>query len=70
MAQLDHDDFLEKSNEYDPSFIQAEADLRSGKNKKDFKACSSIFHGMDIKEKQFLVGDVFMRKYYTIFDRD
>lgn len=25
---------------------------------------------MDISEKMFLVGDVFMRKYYTIFDRD
>ena len=25
---------------------------------------------MDISRKMFLVGDVFMRKYYTIFDRD
>ena len=25
---------------------------------------------MDIKKKQFLVGGIFMRKYYTIFDRD
>ena len=25
---------------------------------------------MDISHKMFLVGDVFMRKYYTIFDRD
>jgi hypothetical protein len=25
---------------------------------------------MDIKNNMFLVGDVFMRKFYTIFDRD
>jgi hypothetical protein len=25
---------------------------------------------MDIKQSMFLVGDIFMRKYYTIFDRD
>lgn len=25
---------------------------------------------MDIKKKMFLVGDVFMRKYYTVFDRE
>jgi len=25
---------------------------------------------MDIAKKMFLVGDVFMRKYYTIFDRE
>jgi hypothetical protein len=25
---------------------------------------------MDIKHDMFLVGDIFMRKFYTIFDRD
>lgn len=25
---------------------------------------------MDLKEDMFLVGDIFMRKYYTVFDRD
>jgi hypothetical protein len=25
---------------------------------------------MDISHKMFLVGDVFMRKFYTVFDRD
>jgi hypothetical protein len=25
---------------------------------------------MDIKSEMFLVGDIFMRKFYTVFDRD
>ena len=25
---------------------------------------------MDISREQFLVGDIFMRKFYTVFDRD
>ena len=25
---------------------------------------------MDLKDDMFLVGDVFMRKFYTVFDRD
>ena len=33
-------------------------------------ACRSVINSLDLKRKMFLVGDVFMRKYYTIFDRD
>ena len=25
---------------------------------------------MDLKDDMFLVGDIFMRKFYTVFDRD
>ena len=25
---------------------------------------------MDIAQEMFLVGDIFMRKFYTVFDRD
>ena len=32
--------------------------------------CASTIMPMDIRKSMFLVGDVFMRKYYTIFDRD
>ena len=32
--------------------------------------CTSTVMKMDIKKQMFLVGDVFMRKFYTIFDRD
>ena len=34
------------------------------------KACASTIMIMDIGQDMFLVGDVFMRKYYTVFDRD
>ena len=33
-------------------------------------ACASLIQPMKIEKDMFLVGDVFMRKYYTIFDRD
>lgn len=33
-------------------------------------ACASTVMAMDISKEMFLVGDVFMRKFYTIFDRD
>jgi hypothetical protein len=32
--------------------------------------CASTIMPMDIRKSMFLVGDVFMRKYYTIFDRE
>jgi len=32
-------------------------------------SCGSTIMTMDIAKQMFLVGDVFMRKYYTIFDR-
>jgi hypothetical protein len=31
--------------------------------------CASTIMPMDIRKSMFLVGDVFMRKYYTIFYR-
>ena len=33
-------------------------------------ACASTVMAMDISKEMFLVGDVFMRKFYTIFDRE
>ena len=33
-------------------------------------ACASTIMTMDISKQMFLVGDVFMRKFYTVFDRD
>jgi len=31
--------------------------------------CASTIMKMDISKEMFLVGDIFMRKFYTIFDR-
>jgi hypothetical protein len=62
------------------SAIQVDADVdrvRGKKRTKKHKAkeeakqvCASTLMTMDIKNSMFLVGDVFMRKFYTIFDRD
>lgn len=36
-----------------------------------FKAqCYGTLMQMDLKNGMFLVGDSFMRKFYTVFDRD
>lgn len=32
--------------------------------------CKSTVMKMDIKRQMFVVGDIFMRKFYTIFDRE
>ena len=32
--------------------------------------CYSKLETFDLEQQMFLVGDIFMRKYYTIFDRD
>jgi len=38
-------------------------------HKSNGNKCNSTIMTMDIAKQMFLVGDVFMRKYYTIFDR-
>jgi cathepsin D len=34
------------------------------------KKCLGSLMAMDIKDDMFLVGDIFMRKFYSVFDRD
>ena len=36
----------------------------------ELNACYGTIMAMDLKNDMFLVGDIFMRKYYSIFDRD
>jgi len=69
MAQLDTETW-DAPIEDDLDLVQAEADIRASNGQKSVKACSSTIMTMDISHKMFLVGDVFMRKYYTIFDSD
>ena len=71
MAQLDTETWDAPPLEDDFDYVQAEADIRrSSPGSKAIKACASQIMTMDIKAEMFLVGDVFMRKFYTIFDRD
>jgi len=34
------------------------------------KFCAARLNELDIEAEMFLVGDIFMRKFYTVFDRD
>ena len=60
------------------SAVQVDADVDRNRGKKHHSSsltdvkqvCASTLMTMDIKNSMFLVGDVFMRKFYTIFDRD
>lgn len=70
MAQVDTETWDAPPLQDDFDYIQAEADIRASNGTKSIKACSSTIMTMDISHKMFLVGDVFMRKFYTIFDRD
>ena len=40
------------------------------KNKHSEKKCLGTMVNMDLDQDLFLVGDLFIRKYYSIFDRD
>lgn len=77
MAQVDHKDISDIDAKFDSfnlqtpafpfqSFVQQD---RSHKVKGQH-ACASTVMAMDISKEMFLVGDIFMRKFYTIFDRD
>ena len=50
--------------------IQTESESERKQKYHGKHACASTVMAMDISKDQFLVGDIFMRKYYTVFDRD
>lgn len=78
MAQTGSDMSLGAEEEHTPDDVHvqmnAEADadrkkVHSGSASGDSSSCSSTIMTMDLSKEMFLVGDVFMRRFYTIFDR-
>jgi hypothetical protein len=75
MAQVSHNEVENKFESFKfqtpafpfQSFVQSE---KSHHTKAGAHACASTVMAMDISKEMFLVGDIFMRKFYTIFDRD
>ena len=75
MAQTgaDIDAFNDKPQESANTQIEADADKHkriSAHQGAGQNHCASTIMTMDIAKDMFLVGDIFMRKFYTIFDRD
>lgn len=68
VAQVDSMDLIEsKPEEGVNTQIESESEkINHGGPMK----CGSTIMQMNIAKQMFLVGDVFMRKYYTIFDRE
>lgn len=72
MAQVDIDTIQAPKNVTESINAQIEADgikKHHSNLASNQMACASTIMTMDIAKQMFLVGDVFMRKYYTIFDR-
>jgi len=50
----------------DASNMQTQVELQSTKD-----TCTSVISALDLGNKNtFIVGDIFMRKFYSVFDRD
>ena len=72
VAQVDSDDLTEQKPEAS-SNTQLEGEFKETAGKISLGGpmkCGSTIMSMNIARSMFLVGDVFMRKYYTIFDRE
>lgn len=72
MAQTGSDIENLKPQESANTQIEADADRKKRQHLAGTgdNHCASTIMTMDIAKDMFLVGDIFMRKFYTIFDRD
>ena len=78
MAQVSKDDVSAKFDammvqtpaQTNPFMSLVQSEKSHHKRSKGQHACASTVMAMDISRDMFLVGDIFMRKYYTVFDRD
>jgi len=73
LAQVEPENVINAQTEVDSEKIKFKSRKLSsnGQSSSGSKTvCASTIMKMDIKKEMFLVGDVFMRKFYTIFDRD
>jgi cathepsin D len=68
MTQIDESAFEDKPES--STLVESEESRSHHTKETPVMACASTIMTMDIAKKMFLVGDVFMRKYYTIFDRE
>jgi len=68
MAQTGSDMHIGTEEEHAPDAVHVQVDAdRHHLGETGF--CESTIMTMDLSKEMFLVGDVFMRRFYTVFDR-
>lgn len=67
------DSFMEEMSltQLDREMKSAENLLTDNSENSSKDSCTSVISELDLGNKNtFIVGDIFMRKFYTVFDRD
>ena len=61
--------FLESNEWIYPPKAHTDLLTLEGSKSNNTKKCNSGLMEMNLKNQMFVLGDIFMRKYYTVFDR-